>query len=330
MVGYLMRGELDDIRKNVQERLDTAKADGCEVAGLGMYTSIVTNNATALRADGIAVTSGNALTIAMGLQAVEQISVEVGIELQGSTLVMVGAAGNIAATYAALLAPRVGRIILLGSDRDGSVARLNRTVYGIYEALWQVLRTNAAAADGRLGTALQELSEVRRRLASNEEPGRDIGRRFAEAVQTTYKEDPFIWVTTNTDVVRHGDLVVCAANTDRPFLAATAFKEGAIICDIAVPNNVVPAVTKVRPDLHYLQGGIVATPYGESLAPSARAFLGTGELFACMAETAVMGLAGISQHYSYGPVSPNQVLEIAALAKLHGFRLAATKQAQSY
>jgi predicted amino acid dehydrogenase len=330
MVGYLTGGELDGIRKDIQERLDTAKADGCEVAGLGMYTSIVTNNATALQTDGIAVTSGNALTIAMGLQAVEQISIDAGIELQGATLVMVGAAGNIAATYAALLAQRVGRIILLGSDRDGSVARLNRTAHGIYEALWQALRTNAARLEGHLGAALQELSEVRRWLATSEEPGRDVGRRLAEAVRATYQEDPFIGVTTNTDMVRHGDLVVCVANTDRPFLTATAFKEGAIVCDIAVPNNVVPAVTEVRPDLHYLQGGIVATPYGESLAPSARAFLGTGELFACMAETAVMGLAGISQHYSYGPVSPNQVREIAALAKLHGFRLAGTKQAQSY
>ena len=35
MVDYLGSGQLDDIREDVQERLDAAREDGCVVAGLG-------------------------------------------------------------------------------------------------------------------------------------------------------------------------------------------------------------------------------------------------------------------------------------------------------
>ena len=88
-------------------------------------------------------------------------------------------------------------------------------------------------------------------------------------------------------------------------------------------------ITSARPDLIYQQGGVVATPNGESLHPSARAFLKSGQLFACMAETAILGLAGINRHYSYGAISKQQVREILVLAKAHGFSLASSKSGNS-
>jgi acetylornithine/succinyldiaminopimelate/putrescine aminotransferase/predicted amino acid dehydrogenase len=330
MVGYLASGQLDDIREDVQERLDAAREDGCVVAGLGMYTSIVTNNCTALRADDIALTSGNALTIAMGLEAVEHASAEAAIHVPQATVAVVGAAGNIATTYAALLAQRAGRLVLIGSARDGSQARLMRTAYGIYDEVWRGLAAGARETAGDFALAVRELDLIRQWLAEGRAPQRNDGRLIAEAMAAAYGEDRFLVLATETDATRQADIVMCAANTDQPFLDSHSFREGAVICDIAVPNNVAPDIAARRPDLRYMQGGIVATPNGESLHPTARAFLGAGQLFACMAETAVLGLAGIHRHFSYGPVTANQVREIAALAKLHGFSLGAAKQAASY
>jgi acetylornithine/succinyldiaminopimelate/putrescine aminotransferase/predicted amino acid dehydrogenase len=330
MVGYLGSGQLDDIREDVQERLDAAREDGCVVAGLGMYTSIVTNNCTALRADDIALTSGNALTIAMGLEAVEHAAAEAEIHVPQATVAVVGAAGNIATTYAALLAQRAGRVVLIGSARDGSRTRLQRTAQGIYEEVWRSLAARSREPAGELTLAVRELDLVRRWLADGRAARRDDGRLIAEAMAATYGESRYLALATEADATREADIVMCAANTDRPFLDSRSFRDGAVICDIAVPNNVLADIGTQRPDLHYMQGGIVATPNGESLHPTARAFLGAGQLFACMAETVVLGLAGIRRHYSYGPVTTNQVREIGALAKLHGFSLGATKQSASY
>ncbi|GHF69058.1 hypothetical protein GCM10010218_58020 [Streptomyces mashuensis] len=325
---YLASGDVAGIRADVEERVRAAREDGCEVAGLGMYTSIVTNNCTSLNIPGIALTSGNALTVAMGVQAMERGARDRGFDVAGSTLAVVGAAGNIASVYSQLFAERLSRIVLVGSSRDGSARRLRNTVEGIYQECW------ARIADGG------ELSGIPARLA--EEPlvtkwladgptGDDTGRgrAIAEYLVERYGEDPFLTVTQDTDALRGAQLVLCASNSPEPFLGAEHFAQDAVVCDIAVPNNAVPGLTEQRPDLAYMLGGIVATPNGESLHPSARAFLEAGQLFACMAETALMGLAGIDRHYSYGNISRRQVIDIAALAEAHGLRLADYKNAHS-
>jgi predicted amino acid dehydrogenase len=44
-----------------------------------------------------------------------------------------------------------------------------------------------------------------------------------------------------------------------------------------------------------------------------------------MAESVLMGLSGMKQHYSYGDISREQVQQIRALAATHGFTLAQFK-----
>lgn len=299
MAGWLARGELDGIRADLEERLRAAQADGCALAGLGMYTSIVSHNGTALRVPGMALTTGNALTVAMALQALERAAQRHGLVLADETAVVVGAPGNIASTCATLLADRVGRLVLVGSGRDGAERRLQRLVQSLCDEAHDEIRNLPPERRGQLA----------RRLAAGRDPG--------------------VIATTDRARVREGRLVICAANPPEPFLAADDFGRGAIVCDIGVPRNVQPGTAAARPDLHCFQGGLVSTPFGESLPAAARAFLGEGQLFACMAETAVLGLAGRDLHDACGPISKKQVHDIAALAALHGFRLADDKQGDS-
>jgi predicted amino acid dehydrogenase len=74
-----------------------------------------------------------------------------------------------------------------------------------------------------------------------------------------------------------------------------------------------------------MHGGIVQTPMGDGLAHNVRAYLKQGQLYACMAESVLMGLSGMKQHYSYGDISREQVQQIRALAATHGFSLAQFK-----
>ena len=66
-------------------------------------------------------------------------------------------------------------------------------------------------------------------------------------------------------------------------------------------------------------------PLGDGLVKNVRAYLKQGQLYACMAESVLMGLAGITKHYSYGDISREQVQQIRALAATHGFTLAQFK-----
>ncbi|WP_133513295.1 hypothetical protein [Candidatus Thiosymbion oneisti] len=222
MVGYLRGGDLNGIRAEVEERVLAAAADGCEVVGLGMYTSIVTNNCTSLRTPQVALTSGNALTVGMGLEALERAMAERGIDPANSTLVVVGGAGNIATAYASLLAARVPRLTLLGSGRKDSLARLRRTAERIYGDAFDAV-TKGRDKPAGIEAALAE-SGLLRGLDPESEPGK-IDAVVAERVQEHYGEVAPIRITSDRGCLREADLVVCTANADTPFLTAGDFKD---------------------------------------------------------------------------------------------------------
>ncbi|MDB5308157.1 MAG: hypothetical protein JWO38_2359, partial [Gemmataceae bacterium] len=90
---------------------------GCRAVGFGGYTSIVAHNCKRVAAPGAAVTTGNSLTVGMGLRAIEQAAREAGLDLGRARVGVVGATGNIASTYAQLVAPRVREVVLVGRDR---------------------------------------------------------------------------------------------------------------------------------------------------------------------------------------------------------------------
>jgi predicted amino acid dehydrogenase len=294
-----------------------------------MYTSIVTNNCTSLKIPDMTLTSGNALTIGMALEAIEQAIADQQIAIDDMTVVVVGAAGNIASTYASLLSEKCTRLILLGSERSGSLNRLQQTVYTIYEDTWQEINSKPFNQLGALAKKLIQEPIIQEWIECKNAPVKVIGKTMANAIAERHGSDPYITISTDLALVKEGNIVLCSANSAEPFLGADDFGMNAIICDIAVPNNVQANIVQQRPDIIYQQGGIVATPNGESLHPTARAFLGAGQLFACMAETVILGLAGINQHYSYGAISKQQVREILALAKAHGFSLASYKKGNS-
>ncbi|PWB35341.1 pyridoxalphosphate dependent aminotransferase [Pseudomonas sp. SDI] len=323
MAGYIASGDLEPIREEVGNRVLDARADGNQVAGLGMYTSIVTNNCQALKIADMALTSGNALTIGMGLEAIEQACRQQGVSLAGQTAAVVGAAGNIASTYASLLSESVDRLILIGSGREGSLRRLEKTAHLIYaDAARSILK--GRAEHDRLAARLLGLDGFQA-LLDNHASSADLGQRIFTWVAQRLGNEAWVQVSNDLLALREARIVLCAANAPQAFLGAEHFAERSVICDIAVPLNVDQALPAQRPDVLYMHGGIVQTPLGDGLASNVRAYLKQGQLYACMAESVLMGLAGMRQHYSYGDISREQVQQIRALARLHGFGLAQFK-----
>lgn len=111
-------------RNLVEQGVAAARSLGCRCVALGQYTSIVTRNGSLLAADGIGVTTGNSYALALALQALDRAHRERGSDPAESVLAVVGAAGNIGRTCAAMLAPRYRHTLLVGSNRPGSRARL--------------------------------------------------------------------------------------------------------------------------------------------------------------------------------------------------------------
>ncbi len=94
-----------------------AESLGAKILGLGAYTSVVGDGGyTVARELDIAVTSGDSYTAAVSVSAVTRAALQVGIDLSENTLAVVGASGAIGGVVSQLLAPKMGRILLVGRD----------------------------------------------------------------------------------------------------------------------------------------------------------------------------------------------------------------------
>jgi len=103
----------DWILQKLESAVALARDRGNQVVGFGGYTSIISANCRRVRTGGIGVTTGNSLTTGMGILAVRQAAAQLGIDMAGARLAVVGATGNIASTYATMIAPSVRELVLV-------------------------------------------------------------------------------------------------------------------------------------------------------------------------------------------------------------------------
>lgn len=322
----LARQDLAEIREAIDERIMAAREDGCTVAGLGMFTSVVTNNGKAVNVGDMKLTTGNALTAAMAIEAVKQTIGQRGARIE--TAAVIGAAGNIGAVYSSLVAEMCDNLVLIGSGRPGSARRVARTAAQVCsDLLGEVVVDGGRNARG-IAAFLADCGRDRGWLAPAFAADRGAGAQVLEELDGSGQSSP-IKVSEDLSDIADADLIICATNASEAFIDPAHIKKGAIVCDISVPHNISDEVLKTRPDITCVRGGIVSTPNGESLDPRARAYLKTGQVYACMAESIVMGFDQYPGHYSYGNISKAQVTEIERRAGDHGMGLAEFKKTES-
>ncbi|MGH9346496.1 MAG: aminotransferase class III-fold pyridoxal phosphate-dependent enzyme [Vicinamibacterales bacterium] len=252
----------------IEQALTLARDRGCTVAGLGGFHSIVASNGKRLQTPGIGLTTGNALTVGMGIRALTRAASLAGIELESAALAVVGATGNIAQAYALSMAPAVRRLVLV--TRPGCTGRC-----------------------------------------------RTLAARLRDVAPCTE-----LHVTDSLDVLRTCPLIVSASNAPEPVVYLRHLgPHPTVICDVSLPSDVAEEVTAGRGDVVVLNGGVVRLPCDPDLVIPGLP-LAPGHVYACLAETLLMGLDGITSHGSYGPLTPECVEWALALADKHGFALA--------
>lgn len=135
-------------------------------------------------------------------------------------------------------------------------------------------------------------------------------------------------VSTHIEEIGQADIVLSATNTARPIIQPEHLKRDAVVYDVALPPDVSPRVVRERDDVLVIAGGVVDVPgdvdFGFNFG------LPPGKAYACMAEAMILALEGRYESYSLGKqIRVEQVREIAALARKHGFRLASIENVVS-
>lgn len=121
--------------------------------------------------------------------------------------------------------------------------------------------------------------------------------------------------------VRGADVVLAVTSATEEILQPEDFKPGAVVCDVARPRNVSAAVHERREDVLVIDGGVIAVPGPVDFGLNFGFPPGTCE--ACMAETMILALEGRLEAFTLGrDIRVEQVEEIAALGRKHGFRVA--------
>jgi acetylornithine/succinyldiaminopimelate/putrescine aminotransferase/predicted amino acid dehydrogenase len=264
------------ITEKIEASVKLAREEDCSVIGLGAYTSIISGNCQRVKTNGIALTSGNSLTIGMGIKALKRSAAKAGIELPAARLGIVGATGNIATTYAVMMAPEVAELIMV--VRDTTSPRLQSVV---------------------------------------------------EQIKTAAPKTK-ITVVTELASLRYCELIVTASNTAEPLIHPEHLSQDpVVICDISVPTDVSQEVYIQRPNAVIIHGGVVRLPRNEDFIIGGLP-LDRGHVYACMAETLLMGLEGVNSHGSFGPVKPEGVSRALAMAEKHGFELADITSSWTY
>ncbi|MEZ6184784.1 MAG: aminotransferase class III-fold pyridoxal phosphate-dependent enzyme [Planctomycetota bacterium] len=308
-------GDVRWIEGKILEGVRQARKNGSSVVGLGGFTSILTGQGTRIPEDRVGITSGNALTVAMGVDALVQSAEEQGVALERATLGVVGATGNIGSLYAQILAERVPQVVLVG--RPGHRRRLKRVADEIY---WEVFKSLERGGEPQGVARIVAETHAYPVIRAAQDQLERVGLALHDALVDELGDRAPVKIAAGLEELAACELVLSASSDPAPILERRYLKPGpVVVCDLALPEDSAPCV-HADPEVRVIRGGVVQLPKNPDFrAPGVP--LEPGLVHACLGETLLLGLTRISEHFSWGRVTKAHVERIRDLADYHGFRL---------
>jgi acetylornithine/succinyldiaminopimelate/putrescine aminotransferase/predicted amino acid dehydrogenase len=307
----------------VEDAVRSAYEMGCEVVGLGQYTSIISNNGFLIKNPGLTITTGNSNTVAVSVRAIMKAVSMRGLDPSCISLSLVGAAGNIGASYSVMISNYFSKINLVGSSKLGSLERLEIIRAKIFQNAYRILSENRSDSNIKMGV-VQRLSKSPIITKLIDENADQQSAWEAVSVQKKTMIDDLISVSTDIKSIARSDVIVAVSNSPEKIIRDALVRKNAIICDVSVPSATDPSLIRKREDVLYFTGGIVKLPNQEAIKIPAYP-LPAGQIFACMAETMLLGLSGIRENFSFGDLKIKNIELIDLLGKYHGFELGPLK-----
>ena len=303
-----------DAVAELRKALALAHEHGAQLAGLGGFTSIASQGGADLAGNGfIPVTTGNTYTAAVACQAIEKACTEAGRPLGETTIAVVGATGAIGRLIALWLARRCGRLQLIGRPQPSprGLARLRAVAAEVLAQTWKETGQGKGARCGPLAGWL------RQQLNGQSAPSDAAG--FEALLPAAGDPQAPLAAATSLESALHGaQVVVTATAATEAFIEPGMLGHGSIVYEVSRPFNVSRKVETTRPDVRVIKGGVVRLP-GQ---PGITFDLGLeqGEVYACIAETILLALAGQFSDASIGvELDAAGMAAIEELAALHGF-----------
>ena len=326
----LKRRDLKGLREKIDSAIEVAKKEGCSVVGFGGYTSIITNNCRSVCAKDVVLTTGNSLTVAMGIEA---LITEAGcrkIDISSSTFAGVGANGNICSVYCNIMSDLVAKVILVG--REGRLKNLDDVAKSIFKKhVYCILETGIPKG---IGKTIMLSQRIQKTISKSKHTKNSISESELESLYSLCKEEmggifPIDLSTKIDESIGKAQLIVSASNSaDSVIFPYMISDRPTVICDIAVPQDTDKSFEKVE-NVSVIQGGIVRIPNDPSYKIPGIS-LPEGTAYACMSETLLLGLSNKFSYSSYGAISEKGVKDIFELSNIHGFTLERSKVSKSF
>ncbi|MGE5454020.1 MAG: aminotransferase class III-fold pyridoxal phosphate-dependent enzyme [Methylocystaceae bacterium] len=319
--------------ESIQEAVDLARDLGAQTVGLGAYTSVVTRGGRDCQERGVGVTSGNSFTIVMAMEALWEGSRLMQIDPATARGAVLGATGAIGRVCALLMAEEIRDLVLMGNP-EHAISSKNRlrslTVDIMSHSLHGLEQGRLQGVAGWLGDLRELLTRQgkveywQRLTAALDNDERGAFNLLQEICQEMGCPCPVV-VEMDTDQVLPGcDLIIAASSSPDYLIYPQHLKPGAVVCDVARPEDIAPQVYELRNDVLLLEGGLVSFPDAVSFGANMGYRPGVG--LACLSETMLLCLEGDFNDHSIGQKIPLETVEyLRGLAKKHGFGLAALR-----
>lgn len=178
-------------------------------------------------------------------------------------------------------------------------------------------RVGLVGAIGNIGAVMAEL--IAPHCDSMVLVGRPGSARRLEAVAARLPGRVDVRIAEDLDALRDCPIVVSATNSADPVILPghLAGEQKVLVCDLAVPGDVHPAVAGLS-NVTLVSGGRIQLP-GVQTPHFPGLTLPPGILYSCMAETMLLGFEPGTPSPSYGGLSSKGVLAARDLAARHGF-----------
>ena len=338
-----------DMQDKIQDALTKAHDLGdknvpVNIAGLGAYTSIVTDNGLAVNDKEAAVTTGNAFTTALVFMGVCEAVNQQKRDMNNLTAAIVGASGNIGSALTYLIGAEVKKLHIIGRDKIISYDRLAKArehcLSRILENIRLQLKSAASEDDIKLRGFSEKIymdiikpllkqppdHETLQSYMLDEINGEKLvslrsGRILNDLINSHYqtKENQFIEISELSSI-KDCDIIVIATNSSDAWLInPDDVKPGAIVCCASVPSNLSESFKDKTDQFFVFDGGYALLPEKNEIN-----FVGMpkhGNVYGCIAETLLLGLEGDTKSAVRGTISISNITKIIELADKHEFKL---------
>ena len=245
-------------------------------------------------------------------------------ERSGARIVGLGGFASVVGNEGQVLSDRVDVPLTSGNTMTAAL-----TLEGIYKAarLMDIdLMDSVVAIIGATG----DIGSICTKILSKKVKKVNIAARNEKKLQefakliTNYGNAKVEVFRYSKDAIKDADIILTATSAVTTVIEPMQLKSGSVVCDVAIPANIVREVVKARDDVLVFEGGLAKIAHMEDVKNKKLSHLvPVNGIYGCVSETMALTLEGRFEPYSIGRgnITEEKIEEIKNIAAKHGIVL---------